>query len=161
MFMTNHHRRFNAYFIPMALIAVLSVMHPSGAEAREGQGQVKVEIKGLRSTQGSLALALYPERMAKSFPKGKEGVRTFYLKPISEASAVAVFTGLEPGHYALSAMHDENSDGEMSFSFLGIPKEGFGFSNNPRIFFGPPSFEKAKFKVGEEPVQIVLDMKYF
>ena len=35
----------------------------------------------------------------------------------------------------------------MDTNFLGMPKEGYGVSNNARNRFGPPSFKDAKFTV--------------
>jgi len=34
---------------------------------------------------------------------------------------------------------------KLDTNFLGIPKEPYGFSNNPSTLFGPPSFKKASF----------------
>jgi uncharacterized protein (DUF2141 family) len=49
------------------------------------------------------------------------------------------------GEYAISIIHDKNRNGRLDTNFIGIPKEPFGFSNNPKIKFGPPSFSDAKF----------------
>ena len=67
---------------------------------------------------------------------------------------------LAPGKYAISIIHDENNNDKLDTNFIGIPKEGFGFSNNPRIMFGPPSFEKASFEINQAHV-ILIEMKYF
>ena len=48
------------------------------------------------------------------------------------------------GSYAVSVLHDENKDGELNTGLLGIPQEGIGFSNDPRIIKGTPSFEKTR-----------------
>ena len=49
----------------------------------------------------------------------------------------------------------------MSYNFVGIPKEGFGFSGNKRVIFGPPSFDNAKFEVKEGVTTCDIKMKYF
>jgi len=56
------------------------------------------------------------------------------------------FRNLPSGDYALSIIHDENANGKLD-TFAGIPREGFGFSGNPRIRFGPPKFDEARFTV--------------
>ena len=70
---------------------------------------------------------------------------------------------LKPGMYAISVLHDENSNKDMDQSKIGIPKEGYGFSNNASISLGPPSFQKAKIELqpGHRNTIISIDMKYF
>jgi len=55
--------------------------------------------------------------------------------------------GLSAGEYAYVLFHDTNLNGFLDKNFIGIPKEPLAFSNNyqPK---GPPSYEKAAFKVG-------------
>ena len=65
--------------------------------------------------------------------------------------------GLASGAYAVSLFHDENGNGRLD-TILGIPREGFGFSRNPPIRFGPPRFDAARFAVtsGEAAQQVRL-----
>lgn len=53
-------------------------------------------------------------------------------------------TGLAPGDYAVAVIHDANGNGKLD-TMMGIPREGFGFSRNPAIGFGPPRFTAAQF----------------
>ena len=69
--------------------------------------------------------------------------------------------GRVQGMYYGSDNDDESGDQKMSFSLLGIPQEGFGFSGNKRIFFGPPSFNNAKFEVAGPVTDCEVKMKYF
>lgn len=62
--------------------------------------------------------------------------------PTGHASSL-VFNDLPSGTYALALIHDENGNGKLD-TMMGIPKEGFGFSKNPAIRFGPPSFKSAQ-----------------
>ncbi|MEE9273501.1 MAG: DUF2141 domain-containing protein [Robiginitomaculum sp.] len=71
-------------------------------------------------------------------------------------SAVAVFKGLEPGEYAVATYNDKNGNGKLDKSWIGRPKEPYGFSNNAKGSFGPPSFAKAMIKVGEENKSISI-----
>ncbi len=65
------------------------------------------------------------------------------------------------GSYAASVLHDENKDGELETGMLGIPKEGVGFSNDPRIIKGTPSFEKTRFEFNEGNREVEIAVKYF
>ncbi len=60
---------------------------------------------------------------------------------------VIKFLDLPPGEYAIKAFHDVNSNGEMDFNMVGIPKEPYGFSSDATAMFSPPAFEEAKFIV--------------
>jgi uncharacterized protein (DUF2141 family) len=73
---------------------------------------------------------------------------------------VPEFTGLPSGEYAVSLFHDENRNGKLD-RMAGIPKEGVGFSNNPRLMFGPPRFIQAQFSVTNKPVDERVRLKYF
>ena len=64
-----------------------------------------------------------------------------------------------PGTYAIAAVHDENGNGKLD-TVLMMPHEGFGFSRNPAIRFGPPKFKNASFAVGTEVVTQKVKMKY-
>jgi uncharacterized protein (DUF2141 family) len=67
--------------------------------------------------------------------------------------------GVAPGSYALAVIHDENGNGRLD-KFMGIPREGFGFSRNPRIRMGPPRFDEVRFDVAGANVRQVVRMKY-
>jgi uncharacterized protein (DUF2141 family) len=77
--------------------------------------------------------------------------------PASQAVHFAV--EMPAGAYALSVIHDENGNGRLD-TRLGIPREGFAFSNNPRIWFGPPSFESARFLLPATGRALNVTMKY-
>ena len=64
------------------------------------------------------------------------------------------------GSYAIALFHDENGNGRVDTRF-GIPTEGVGFSNNPRLWFGPPSFAAARFAVTDQPRAETVKMRYF
>jgi len=65
---------------------------------------------------------------------------------------------LPPGVYAVSVFHDENMNQKLDKNFVGVPKEGYGDSNNPKKKMGPPSFEETKFQLSatEQSTEIKL-----
>ncbi len=74
-------------------------------------------------------------------------------------SVKVVFKNVKPGEYAISVFHDANGDERLNTNFIGMPKEGVGASNDTMGKFGPPSYEKAKFRCPRtEPVSV--SMKY-
>lgn len=77
------------------------------------------------------------------------------------ATEQATFLGsLPPGEYGLAVIHDENGNGKLD-TFAGIPREGVGFSRNPPIRFGAPSFRSALFAVSGSAVRQEVKVKYF
>ncbi len=56
---------------------------------------------------------------------------------------------IAPGKYNISYFHDENKNNELDADFMGIPKEGYGFSNNASGKYGPPPIEQRIFIVSE------------
>ena len=76
------------------------------------------------------------------------------IKPYKEVSGSIVngecmvsITDLPDGEYAITLLHDENEDGVMNYNFIGLPKEGFGFSNNVYPGFSKPGFNACKIRV--------------
>lgn len=113
-----------------------------------------VVIKGVKNASGRVAVALYNSE--KDFMKNR------LTGKVTEASAGAVqvvFENIPAGDYAVSVMHDENQNDKLDSNLVGMPKEGFAFSNDATGMFGPPSFEKAKFSVSA-PITIAMTMKY-
>lgn len=118
--------------------------------------QVELVVSGQRSTRGLLQICL--TRDPKHFPDCA-GDRSAITRTVPATQSHVVFEGVAPGDYAVSLIHDENGNGKLD-TLLGIPREGFGFSRNPPIRFGPPSFASARFAVGTDPVTQGIKLKY-
>jgi uncharacterized protein (DUF2141 family) len=114
-----------------------------------------VTIDGVRNSVGAVYVCLWTEALtypdcAKSVPRDRRA-----LSP-EGGRARTLFTGLAPGTYAISVMHDENGNGVMDTNFLGFPREGFGFSNVPRLTgMSAPTFEEASFRVDGDATLVV------
>ncbi|MGD9538425.1 MAG: DUF2141 domain-containing protein [Alphaproteobacteria bacterium] len=81
--------------------------------------------------------------------------------PARPGDIPVVFEGLPPGTYAVAAFHDENVSGSVDTNFLGIPTEGYGFSNGARVFLGPPSFKDAAVELPPKAkVETKLELSY-
>jgi uncharacterized protein (DUF2141 family) len=119
-------------------------------------GRLDVEFTDLRSDKGVLQICLTSD--AGDFPSCKNGAGAV-RRTISAASPRLRFEGLPPGKYAIAVIHDANANARLDTT-LGIPREGFGFSRNPAIGFGAPSFSAARFETdGGAQVQQVR-MRY-
>lgn len=115
---------------------------------------LKIVVKNVKGDNGMVLLALY--NSADQFMK-KE-IMTLQVKP-TDGEAVAEFKAVALGVYAISVMHDTNGNKELDSNFMGMPKEGFGFSNDAMGMFGPPDFKKASFEhTGKK--EVVIKLKY-
>jgi uncharacterized protein (DUF2141 family) len=110
----------------------------------------------MRSTKGMIRLCL--TAAPANFPKCVDDAEA--VKRSVPANAPLLDLGLLPrGDYAIAVIHDENSNKKLD-TFAGIPKEGFGFSNNPAILFGPPRFSAARFTLGGDAETQQVTMRY-
>lgn len=118
-----------------------------------------LSVTGLKSTKGHLAVAVYQND--NGFPNDDaRAIRKLYI-PVKEMQDIVEIPDLMPGEYAFVLLHDENSNRKLDKNFIGIPKEGVGFSNNPSIAFGPPSYKKSACHIGDIKGTVVVKMKYF
>lgn len=121
-------------------------------------GEVDVRFVGLRSARGVIHACL--SRSERHFLHCERDPAARRASIAAGTDARLVFTGVAPGDYALSVLHDENHNDKID-TMLGIPREGVGFSGNPVLGFGPPRFAAVRFPVGIATVQQVVKMKYF
>lgn len=103
--------------------------------------KLDIEITNIKSDEGKVAIQLLNESEAV--------VKELYAE-ISGGECIVTFDSLSPGHYALQYYHDENDNGEMDTGLFGIPKEGYGFSNNARGNYGPPEFREWLFMLDKD-----------
>lgn len=118
-----------------------------------------VKITRLHNNTGSVLVSLFRE--GTGFPDDASRALARQKATITDKGATLLFRDIPPGNYAVAILHDENNNQKMDKNFFGIPKEGYGFSNNASAPFGPPSFRKASFTHGnQKPTEIVIKTKY-
>lgn len=104
--------------------------------------KLTVKIKGLKNNQGTVKIALC--NSPENYKDNRSPFKAAIIE-IKNNEAVTTFDDLVAGSYAVKAFHDANNNDDFDTNFLGIPKEDYGFSNNARGLFGPPSWDAAKF----------------
>jgi len=120
---------------------------------------VKVEITGVRSFEGKIIMGVYIS--SQRFEEKKDSrIITIEKSGLKNQKLNSSFY-LEPGTYGLSILDDENNNTKMDFNFIGMPKEGFGFSNYYHSGFTYPKFQNFAFtiKPGEEK-NVVIKLRY-
>jgi uncharacterized protein (DUF2141 family) len=125
-----------------------------------GTATLTVHITGARNAKGKIRVALF--RGAEGFPN--DASRAIHTQAADidtqTSSAQVVFTDLPAGVYAVSVFHDENMNQKLDKNFVGVPKEGYGASNNPKKKMGPPSFEETKFQLSGTEQSLEIKLMY-
>ncbi|BDC99353.1 DUF2141 domain-containing protein [Persicobacter psychrovividus] len=126
------------------------------ANLAHGQNQLNIDISGLRNQTGTLNVLIYDN--GNGFP---DDIQLAVKKIIVDASSPTIrIDDLSFGQYAIAILHDENKDLAMNFNWLGLPKEGFGFSNNKPILAGPPNFDAAAITFKQHQQNVNIKLKY-
>ncbi len=121
----------------------MAVLVPQRGTAEEAQSEIRFEVVGLRSERGLLRCALYdaPEQFLE--PDPPRSARS----PAHGGAAECVFSAGPPGEYAVSALHDEDGDGDLDRSLFGLPTEGYALSRDAQARrIGRPDWEDARFR---------------
>lgn len=114
-----------------------------------------VVVHNVQSAQGTVRVALY--NTEQGFPD--KLCLWCQRVPAREGGVKVIFVDLPVGTYALSVFHDINTNGKLDTNFAGVPIEPYGFSNDVRGIFGPPSFAKATFTIGTQPLTEEVTVK--
>lgn len=131
----------------------LAVMVASSTMA----GELTVQISGAPTDTGIIGCSLFVSK--DGFPMDGSKATQQSHKPVNGA-VTCEFADLAAGSYAVASAHDANGNGKTDTNFLGIPKEVWGVSNNPRPKLRAPTFDEARFTLAESEsltINIKLD----
>jgi len=130
----------------IALACLMPMLSPAAT--------LTVDIKGVRAQSGLVLVSVLGSAEAwqgQAKPAGQNGA-----KPSGDALRFE-FPDLAPGSYAVKVMHDENGNGKLDSNFVGMPTEGYGFSNNPRVM-RPATYEEARFRLTEQGTTVSIEL---
>lgn len=128
---------------PSSIVFWVVSLDSSSAHQAQSLDRLIVEVSGVHPGRGVVRATLWREEA--TFLKGHS-----FQHASSEATSESVrmvFEGIPAGRYAVSAYQDENNNGRLDTGFMGKPKEPYGFSNEARGTFEPPSFQAAAIDV--------------
>ena len=149
----------------MPILAAVSALLGASAYASEtslpltptASASIDLAITNLRSDKGDVLVCLSAN--PKYFPDCGKDAKARKLKISAAQAGTIEIDSVKPGTYAVALIHDENANGKMDMRLF-LPREGFGFSRNPKIGMGPPKFESAKFTVGAQDAHYAVRMNY-
>jgi uncharacterized protein (DUF2141 family) len=138
----------------LSIVSFLFAMWFANSSAEPATMEIQVE--GLRSNHGLVHVCA--TRSRNHFPDCR-GDPTSYRQTVPASQRHLRLTGLKPGRYAISLFHDQNSNARLD-TFLGVPREGFGFSRNPVIRFGAPKFDSVDIELAPGFTRTAIHMQY-
>ena len=136
----------------VALACLFSVVWSLSASAAE----LAVTVHGIRNGKGEIRLAVYAS--PQEWPDHPASDRD-QAQPAKPGSVTFTFD-LPPGTYAINGFHDEIGNGKFKTSLIGLPEEGYLFSNDVRPVLSSPSFASASFAVPPEGRAIAISVQY-
>lgn len=139
-----------------ALVMFCAALLPGYVQAGEA-GTVLVSMTGFVNDAGHVQCGLFDRQDVWRDESKAQKVMT---ARIESKHATCQFGEVAPGRYAVAVFHAQENESRVQYGLFGKPLQGVGFSNNPSITWGPPSFEDAAFSVGQEPVKLDVQMKY-
>jgi len=144
--------------VNLLIAALLTISFAEAAQA-ESTTSLTVVVNGIRNKTGEICMRVYNSE--KGFPNNAKSEVKSGCTKITGNSIQEVFSGLKPGTYAVAVVDDQNGDHKLNKDFFGIPKEGFGISQNPTVSIstGTPKFKNSSFKV-DKNTTINIFLKY-
>lgn len=118
--------------------------------------RLDVAVENLRSAKGLIRLCLTAD--PDNFPACVDDAQAV-TRSVPAGETHIRIDGLPHGQYAFAVIHDENSNAKLD-TFAGIPKEGYGFSRNAAVRFGPPRFAAARFALETDAEIQQVRMRY-
>lgn len=118
---------------------------------------ILLEIDGLRSNRGQILACMTAN--PKTFPDCQKDPNARHLTVAAMNGETVQFKDVPQGRYAIALFHDENGNGRMDKMMM-LPREGFGFSRDAPLQFGPPRFGAASFQVGAAQLKTSIKVRY-
>jgi uncharacterized protein (DUF2141 family) len=129
----------------------------AAADIPDARSDVRVLVSTLRNSSGHVICSLFDSEDAYSKLTPAQKVSATPVVP----ETTCVFHNVRPGTYMVSAIHDENDNDKLDKNFFGMPKEGYGVSNNHTYAMHGPSFSESTFTVsGGDAAILSIQLRY-
>jgi uncharacterized protein (DUF2141 family) len=134
----------------ISILLVFLTLQSFAAKAQD-KFLLVVTVKGFKSTKGTVKLQMVDENNKEIFTK---------IDRLTEKSYTLTIDVFKVGKYAINVIHDKNNNNKLDTNVIGIPKEGWGCSNNARGVMGAPKFKDKLFTVNQKITQIINLVHY-
>lgn len=123
----------------------------------ENKGNITVSVQSMKNGQGDLIISIY--KPSHNFPN--EPFQFYTVAKKGRKNLSYELKDLPYGTYSIVLLDDENKNMGMDYNFLGIPKEGYGFSNNVKPKLSTPKFSQCAFQLNSSTKAVSISMKYW
>jgi len=121
---------------------------------------LQITIDEVRSTNGSISVSVFLDQ--ESFAAEKPYKHEFFPKSgYSQGSSFTCSMDLPYGAYGVVVLDDENENNNMDYNWMGVPKEGYGFSNFIHKGFSKPDYSDFEFILNEKTKEMNISLRYF
>jgi uncharacterized protein (DUF2141 family) len=120
---------------------------------------IHVKVLNIRNNTGTVDCALFDSPDGFPYEALHSAMKAVVMR-VRNTQARCDFEDIVPGTYALAVIHDENMNGKLDTNWLGIPKEGYGFSNDVKALLGAPSFSAASFLYDGGTLDLTISLHY-
>lgn len=157
-------RRLRAAALALAALTASTAAEPAAAAGPAGclgtpsATWLNVSVEGLRNGNGLVNVALYPDNAREFLAKGGT-IKNNRVKATAPTTRACIYVP-QTGVYAIAVYHDEDSSRKLNRSGIGLPTEGYGFSNNPATVAGLPAFRSVRLSVPKSGLTTHIRMKY-
>ena len=156
--------RIGSAFAFLLLAALGPAAAPASAQAPAACGgpasatRIYVNVQRVRSSNGLIAVTVYGDNPRKFL--AKRGA-LYVVRVPARAPTTRVCVHLPtPGVYGLGVYHDADGDRGYDRNAIGLPAEAYGFSNDPPVIFGLPSFSAVRLNVPRTGLWTTIRLKY-
>ena len=155
-----HRRiRFSAGARAACIAVLMFAILPVPAFAESSCPGIHVKILNIRNSTGTVACALFESPAGFPDEYLSSATNVMVIK-VRKAQARCDFEDIPPGTYAMAVVHDENMNGKLDTNWVGLPTEGYGFSNNAQAVLSAPSFSEASFTYDGQNVDMTMSLQY-
>lgn len=117
-----------------------------------------VTVENVRSSQGLIAVTLYADDSRRFL--ARRGSLYVGRAPARAGTTRVCIHLPSTGIYGLAVYHDADGNRSFNRNRIGLPAEGYGFSNNAPAVFGLPSFRRVRLSVPRNNMRTSVRLRY-
>ncbi len=145
--------------LPTALAIAQFVFLPVPLRSAQAACALTIHVDGFRNDKGMIGGVVF--QTPAGWPEDDDRAFRRTAVPVAGNShPVLSFPDLPPGRYGIAVLHDENSNQRLDRNVFRIPKEGFGFANNPHVGLSTPSWKESSVQVTCPKTEIKIHLIY-
>lgn len=144
-------------FLIVGLLPIVNIFSQINSDSKD-YGKLTVVVTGFKNEKGNCRFAIDDSKFVY---EREDTVFIGKVLPIIDKQVIVVIDSLKYGEYAIRVFHDENENEIVDTNFLGIPTERYGYSNDASSWFGPPSWDRAKFIFNKPEMLIEIKVDSF